>query len=284
MPIITTLSTARSPAPRPVRRAAGARRTTAGRRSRRCQVAAEALVAGGAEAAAHGAAGLRRHAQRAAVGLGDEDGLDGVAAADVEQPLHGAVGRTGSLSQRQGRALGHAGELVAQRLRQVGHRAKSDAPRWWIQRKSCTARKALLAQPFAVPPARPSRSKSSRLTMGLRPRPWRGWPPPVRGNSSTGGHLRSGRQRCRRSCRGRRTPISTAAVSGASEPCTALASMLSAKSARMVPLSAFFGSVAPISSRFLAIAPLAFEHLDHHRAGDHEDTRSLKNGRALCTA
>jgi hypothetical protein len=33
-------------------------------------------VAGGAEAAADRAAGLRRHAQRAAVVLGDEHGLD----------------------------------------------------------------------------------------------------------------------------------------------------------------------------------------------------------------
>ena len=46
----------------------------------------------------------------------------------------------------------------------------------------------------------------------------------------------------------------TAAVSAASEPCTALASMLSAKSARMVPFSAFFGSVAPIRSRFFMMA------------------------------
>src|SRR5206468_1219321 len=53
----------------------------------------------------------------------------------------------------------------------------------------------------------------------------------------------------------KKNAISTAAVSAASEPCTALASMLAAKSARIVPRSAFFGSVAPISSRFLAIAP-----------------------------
>ena len=39
-------------------------------------------------------------------------------------------------------------------------------------------------------------------------------------------------------------------VSGASEPCTELASMLSAKSLRMVPSSASAGLVAPIISRF----------------------------------
>ena len=47
---------------------------------------------GGAEAAADRAAGLRRHAQRAAIVLGNEHGFDGVAVADVEQPLDGAVG------------------------------------------------------------------------------------------------------------------------------------------------------------------------------------------------
>ena len=70
------------------------------------------------------------------------------------------------------------------------------------------------------------------------------------------------------------------AVSGASEPCTALASIESAKSARIVPLAAFFGSVAPISSRFLRDRVLAFEHLDHHRAGDHELDQVLEE-RAL---
>ena len=63
--------------------------------------------------------------------------------------------------------------------------------------------------------------------------------------------------------------ISIAAVSGASEPCTVFASMLSARSARIVPGAAFFGSVAPMISRFFAIGVLAFEHLHQHRAGGH---------------
>ena len=43
--------------------------------------------------------------------------------------------------------------------------------------------------------------------------------------------------------------ISRAAVSVASDPWTEFASMLSANSARIVPGSAFFGSVAPITLR-----------------------------------
>ena len=44
--------------------------------------------------------------------------------------------------------------------------------------------------------------------------------------------------------------ISAAAVSGASDPCTELASTSSAKSLRIVPSSALAGLVAPINSRF----------------------------------
>ena len=49
--------------------------------------------------------------------------------------------------------------------------------------------------------------------------------------------------------------ISVRAFSGLSEPCTELASMLSAKSLRIVPSAALAGFVAPITSRFLATAP-----------------------------
>src|SRR5690606_36641356 len=48
-------------------------------------------------------------------------------------------------------------------------------------------------------------------------------------------------QRAYTSVDGKKYAISTAAVSGASEPCTALASIESAKSARMVPAPASFG-------------------------------------------
>ncbi len=48
--------------------------------------------------------------------------------------------------------------------------------------------------------------------------------------------------------------ISIAAVSGASDPCTALRSILCANFLRMVPSAAFSGLVAPISSRHCLIA------------------------------
>ena len=59
----------------------------------RCEVAAEALMAGGAKAAAHSAARLRGNAQRAPVVFGDEHGFHRIAAAHVEQPLYCAVAR-----------------------------------------------------------------------------------------------------------------------------------------------------------------------------------------------
>src|SRR4029079_4502825 len=78
----------------------------------------------------------------------------------------------------------------------------------------------------------------------------------------------------------KKNAISTAAVWAAAEPCTALASMLAAKSARIVPRSAFFGSVAPISSRFLAIAPSPSSTWIITRPEIMNETRSPKNGRA----
>src|SRR6185437_10650415 len=52
----------------------------------------------------------------------------------------------------------------------------------------------------------------------------------------------------------KKNAISSFAVSGASEPWTALRSMLVANSLRIVPAAAFSGFVAPITSRFFAIA------------------------------
>ena len=68
-----------------------------------------------------GAACLRGHAERAAIILRDEDGLDGIAIADVEQPLDRAVGRFVLGDDGQALDAGAAFELVPQRLRQVGH-------------------------------------------------------------------------------------------------------------------------------------------------------------------
>ena len=64
--------------------------------------------------------------------------------------------------------------------------------------------------------------------------------------------------------------ISIAAVSGASEPCTEFSPIDFACALRMVPSAALDGSVAPITSRYLAIGALAFQHLHHDRARDHE--------------
>jgi len=66
-------------------------------------------------------AGLRRDAQGGAVFLGDVDRLDRVALADVEQPLARAVGGGFFGHHRQRADLRRAGQLGAQRARQVGH-------------------------------------------------------------------------------------------------------------------------------------------------------------------
>ena len=223
MPIITTLEMTRSPAGRPRRCAQEVLgEPELGDDLAGGEVAAEALVAGRAEAAADGAAGLRRDAQRAAVVLGNEHGLDRVAVADVEQPLDGAVGRLLLADDRQRpRRRPRPASLSRSDLARSVICAKSLAPRWWIQRNSCVARKRF-SPSAAQNAASPSRSKSSRLR-----RPW-----PVMAVAS---------QPLQRSAAvdvhaGKKKAISVAAVSAASEPCTALASMLSAKSARMVPL------------------------------------------------
>jgi hypothetical protein len=92
-----------------------------GRDLGRAQVAAEALVAGGAETAAHGATGLTGHAQGAPVILRDEDRLDRITPADVEQPLGRAVGGHMLGDDVQAADDGAAAELLAQRLGEVGH-------------------------------------------------------------------------------------------------------------------------------------------------------------------
>ena len=90
----------------------------------RRQVAAKALVAGGAKTAAHGATRLRGNAQRATVGLGDKNGLDCVIATHIEQPLDGAVGGFVLRKHAQGLDMGAGLELFAQGLGQIGHGVK----------------------------------------------------------------------------------------------------------------------------------------------------------------
>jgi hypothetical protein len=75
----------------------------------------------GTEAARQGAADLGRDAKRATVGLGDEDRLDPVAGANLEQELARAVDG-GLLGDQRGRTdLCHLRELLAQALGQIGH-------------------------------------------------------------------------------------------------------------------------------------------------------------------
>src|ERR1700712_5238159 len=82
----------------------------------------------------------------------------------------------------------------------------------------------------------------------------------------------------------KKNAISVAAFSTLSEPCTELASMLSANCARTVCGSAFLGSVAPMMSRFLSTAPSPSSTCTTTGAVIIDDTRLAKNGRALWTS
>ena len=85
------------------------------------EVAHQPLRAGMAERAGQRAADLARDAERAAVLLGDIDGLDFLAVVETEQPFARAVDRDllgHDLGPRQREALG---KLAAQLLGDVGH-------------------------------------------------------------------------------------------------------------------------------------------------------------------
>src|SRR5690606_2424207 len=121
---------------------------------------------------------------------------------------------------------------------------------------------------------------------------WKVSSPEQKGGTDDGPALAAGRtaRNCHRgdqptiSLSLKKNRISCAAVSGASEPCTELASMDSAKSARMVPGAASFGLVAPITSRFLATAFSPSRTCTTTGPEVMKVQRSLKKGRALCTA
>ena len=90
----------------------------------RCQLAAEARPAGGAEAALERAAGLRRDAERETMPGGDQDALDDFAPVQRPQMLDGAVaglrdGVDGGLVEAEG-----IPQRVAFAERQVGHVAE----------------------------------------------------------------------------------------------------------------------------------------------------------------
>src|SRR5690606_32436315 len=91
---------------------------------RNAEVAVEALAPGRAERAVERAAGLRGDAERRAARLRNEDRLDGLTRADVEEPLAGAV-RRALVTQHVGRRdLGDSLEPLAELDGTAGHRGK----------------------------------------------------------------------------------------------------------------------------------------------------------------
>ncbi len=92
------------------------------------ELALEARLAGRAEAAAHGAPGLRGDADRGAVGVVHEDGLHEGAVVELPQPLDGVLAvrrRHRGRLQREGEGVV---DLLAQGDRQVGHLRRLDGP------------------------------------------------------------------------------------------------------------------------------------------------------------
>ena len=77
---------------------------------------------------------------------------------------------------------------------------------------------------------------------------------------------------------GNQKPSSKAAVSGASEPCVELRSMLSPNSARIVPGSASAGFVAPITSRQRLMASVTLQGQHHRAARGHEGRQIPEKG------
>ena len=88
------------------------------------QVAVEALGPGRTECALERTANLAGHAQRAAIDLGDEHGLDRVATARGQQPLARAVSSRGVGDDRQRRNFGSLDQLRTERLRKICHLAE----------------------------------------------------------------------------------------------------------------------------------------------------------------
>jgi hypothetical protein len=145
MPIITTLVIWRSPFG-PAFDALGAAQFELGHPQLaddlgHGQVAVEALLAGRAEAAVDGAAGLRAEMHSVPRFLfRDEHGFDRIAVADVDQPFAGAVG--GRVVADDGRRRDVARVLSFSRsdLARSVMSSKLATPNWWIQRCSCLAR------------------------------------------------------------------------------------------------------------------------------------------------
>ena len=158
--------------------------------------------------------------------LRNEHGFDGIAAADVEQPFDGAVRRNLLRQNRRAAHLAHARQLLAQAACQVGHVLE--------------AGHAFLVDP-AIELDGPKRFSPSRSRRRPSPR----------------GRSRADWPSCSINVRRRSGPGEVGDLDGSGFGRQAVHGVgvdRPAKSARMVPLSAFFGSVAPISSRFFRMA------------------------------
>lgn len=88
------------------------------------EITAEALVAGRAKSTMNGATGLRRDAQRGAIGLGDKYRFDSFVLADVEQPLARSIFGDAASQHGCSADTGRLFQLFAQLARNVRHASK----------------------------------------------------------------------------------------------------------------------------------------------------------------
>src|SRR6185436_14657234 len=218
------------------------------------QVAIEALLAGRAEGAVEHAARLARDAQRPAPRLGNEHRFDGILAVDLEQPLARSVLGQGVADDARRSDARRGGELVAQSLGEIAHAAELALAALVHPAQHLAGTERLLPE-LGEEAGEAGRVEIEEILHRLKT--WLGL---------------------------KKYSISVRAFSTLSEPCTALASIESAKSARMVPFAAFFGSVVPISSRFFATALSPSSTWTSTGPEVMNLTRSPKNGRSLWTA
>ena len=87
----------------------------------RGQVPFEPRLAGGAEPTSHGAPGLARDADRDAIAVRHEHGLDGAVVVQTPKELHGGATVAHPFGDELERRRQLGGEPMSQRLRQVGH-------------------------------------------------------------------------------------------------------------------------------------------------------------------
>jgi hypothetical protein len=116
----------------------------------RRQVARKTLLARGAKTAVDRAARLRRHAKRTARFLGNENGLDRIPVADVDEPLARAVGRNVIADDGRHGDRRAALELFAQRLREIGHAIEVRSVVLMDPTLQLLGAKRLLAQAVAI--------------------------------------------------------------------------------------------------------------------------------------